>query len=200
MGLDTPGRAAASALIVVMDAEAPAMALEVPRDQTFDEWLAMGRQLAAGSKVVNWWIGDWWAAGSHRYGERARAAADGIFGKEFQTIANAASVCRSFEGSRRREVLSFGHHAEVAALAPEKADEILSEAEREKWSVRDTRRAVLAHKIETGAIQPRVDDDPDHTACRSMAHAWNRGSTEARAMFADLVAESVEAGLGVIDP
>ena len=35
---------------------------------------------------------------------------------EVATCANAASVCRAFETSRRREVLSFGHHAEVAAL------------------------------------------------------------------------------------
>jgi hypothetical protein len=32
------------------------------------------------------------------------------------TCAHAASVCRALEPSRRREVLSFGHHAEVAAL------------------------------------------------------------------------------------
>ena len=35
-------------------------------------------------------------------------------GPDFQTCMNAASVCRAFETSRRREVLSFRHYAEVA--------------------------------------------------------------------------------------
>jgi hypothetical protein len=37
-------------------------------------------------------------------------------GPAYQTCANAASVCKAIETSRRREVLSFNHHAEVAAL------------------------------------------------------------------------------------
>jgi hypothetical protein len=35
---------------------------------------------------------------------------------------DAASVSRAFETSRRREDLSFKHHAEVAALPPDEAD------------------------------------------------------------------------------
>jgi hypothetical protein len=38
---------------------------------------------------------------------------------------NAAGVCRAFETSRRREDLSFQHHAEVASLAPAEADALL---------------------------------------------------------------------------
>jgi hypothetical protein len=34
---------------------------------------------------------------------------------------NAASVCRKFETSRRREDLTFKHHAEVAALPTDEA-------------------------------------------------------------------------------
>lgn len=54
--------------------------------------------------------------GSHRYGDRAQAAAQGMFGRAFQSLMNTASVARKFDTSRRREVLSFKHHAEVAAL------------------------------------------------------------------------------------
>jgi hypothetical protein len=50
-------------------------------------------------------------------------------GPKFQTCANAASVARAFETSRRREVLSFKHHAEVASLPPAEADELLDWAE-----------------------------------------------------------------------
>jgi hypothetical protein len=37
----------------------------------------------------------------------------------------AAWVCGQFETSRRREVLSFIHHREVAGLAPTDADRLL---------------------------------------------------------------------------
>ena len=40
-----------------------------------------------------------------------------------------SSVSRAFETSRRREALSFKHHAEVAGMPPAVADELLDEAE-----------------------------------------------------------------------
>lgn len=125
--------------IIDQGADSPLLSLELPKEQSFEEWTETGRNLAAGSKVLNWWIGDWWAAGTHRYGARAQVAAEGIFGREFQSLANMASVCRAFTTSRRREHLSFSHHAEVAGLSPAKADALLDRAERENWSVRDIR-------------------------------------------------------------
>jgi hypothetical protein len=38
---------------------------------------------------------------------------------------DAAWVAKAFETSRRREVLSFNHHEEVAALPPDEADALL---------------------------------------------------------------------------
>lgn len=60
---------------------------------------------------------------------RAKAAAEGQFGqREFQALADCAMVSRKFETSRRREVLSFTHHAEVAALPSAEADALLDQA------------------------------------------------------------------------
>lgn len=53
---------------------------------------------------------------------------------------NCAAVSRSFETSRRREVLSYSHHVEVASLPPDEADELLDKAEREGLSTREVRR------------------------------------------------------------
>lgn len=122
------------------------LALELPERTTFDEWVEIGRRLCIGQQAVNWHIGDWWAFGDHRYGERAKAAAEGIFGREFQTLANLASVCRKFESSRRREVLSFSHYAEVAALPERDAEVLLDKAEAEHLSVRALRHEVQALK------------------------------------------------------
>jgi hypothetical protein len=77
--------------------------------------------------LVAW---DWWAFGEKRWGERkAIVEAEDWDGPSFQAAADAASVCRKFETSRRREVLSFNHHREVAALPPDEADALLDSCE-----------------------------------------------------------------------
>lgn len=124
----------------------PPLALELPEATTFEQWVIIGRQLCLGSQALKWHIGDWWAFGDHRYGDRARAAAEGIFGREVQTLMNMASVCRRFETSRRREDLTFTHHAEVVALPPTQADELLTKAERDHLSANLLRREVQAIK------------------------------------------------------
>lgn len=133
-------------LPIKIDAVEPAMALEIPKGMSFDDWVALGRNLCASSQVINWYIGDWWAAGQHRYGARAKAAAEGLFGKDFGAIANIASVCRSFETSRRHEHLSFSHHQEVAALPPEEADHLLAKAEEAQLSTRELRKLVMSRR------------------------------------------------------
>jgi hypothetical protein len=135
-----------------LTADNPELTLVLPHGQSFEDWEETGRSLASANKVLNWWIGDWWAAGSHRYGARAEAAARGLFGLEYQSLRDAAMVCRAFEPSRRRDNLSFTHHREVASLSPAKADALLDRAEREGWSTRDMRaEAALAR----GSSLPR---------------------------------------------
>lgn len=177
----------------------PGMSLDIPKGQTFDQWVEMGRSLCEGQKVVNWWIGDWWAAGTHRYGERAKAAAEGVFGREFKTLANAASVCRAFETSRRREVLDWSHHVEVAVLPPEEADALLDRAAKDGLSVRELRVEAMKRRVALGHFPTRdtADDDPEHTALVAIARAWNRAPVAARESFMDL---AEEAALGEIDP
>lgn len=188
-----------TAMMTIETMSKPGLSLDIPKNQTFDQWVEMGRSLAEGQRVINWWIGDWWAAGSHRYGERAKAAAEGIFGREFGSLANAASVCRSFESSRRREALTFTHHLEVAALPPKEADALLDKAEKANLSTRDLRVEAMKRKVALGLFKPRdeIDDDPEYTALKAIAAAWNRAPVGARETFAELVAE---ANLGVIDP
>jgi hypothetical protein len=100
-----------------------------------DEWVAQGRRLGAISRGVGWWIGDWLRYGNERFGERYVRAAR-ITGYDVQTLMNMVYVASRFEGSRRREGLSFSHHAEVAALEPEARDRWLAHAETEGLSVR----------------------------------------------------------------
>ncbi|MBV9680225.1 MAG: hypothetical protein JO046_00425 [Solirubrobacterales bacterium] len=103
---------------------------EPPEGLGFEEWREAGEALGRLERSVAWWIGDWWAFGEHRYGSRkALVESEDWDGPSLQTCANAAAVCRAFETSRRREALTFRHHAEVAGLALDEADRLLDWAE-----------------------------------------------------------------------
>jgi hypothetical protein len=108
---------------------ATACGLTLPEDLSENDWTEIGRALGRVQQATQWWIGDWWAFGvEQRYGaRRALVESEEWGGPDFQTCMNAASVCRAFaETSRRREVLSFKHHAEVMALSKKQADRLLS--------------------------------------------------------------------------
>lgn len=126
----------------------------LPETMTQEDWLRAGRLLGEIKGSVQWWIGDWWAFGEHRYGERkALVEAEDWDAPDFQTCMNAASVCRAFrETSRRREVLGFAHHAEVAGLAPPDADALLDWAEENRASTRQLRLQVHRSRNAIGAL------------------------------------------------
>ena len=113
-------------------------ALDIPSDLSWEEWEGIGATLDRIAGAHMWWIGDWWAFGEHRYGERAAQVTDQ---SKFKTYANAGWVSRQIESSRRREVLSWSHHHAVAALDPEDQDKLLAEAVEKDWTRRDIRRA-----------------------------------------------------------
>lgn len=178
------------------------LALELPDNMTFDHWSQLGQELASRQRVLNWWIGDWWAAGQHRYGERAEIAAKGIFGKEYQTLMKIGSVSRSFETFRRRKDLSFSHHEEVAALPPEQADTLLEKAETENLSTKDVRKAAMLTKVDLGILRPRdeIQDDPEYEQLIDIARRWNRADRSVRKQFFELAEVSSRNGFEVIDP
>jgi hypothetical protein len=61
-------------------------------------------------------------------------------GLEYQTLRNYAMVARRFELSRRRDTVSFQHHAELCALVDSEQDRWLDLVEREHWSRNELRR------------------------------------------------------------
>jgi dsDNA-binding SOS-regulon protein len=140
------------------------VSLSFPEDLSFEEWEETGQKLNRAAGSLAWWVGDWWRFGEHKYGDRkAIVKADDWQGPSFQTCANAASVCKKFETSRRREALSFNHHAEVAALPPDEADALLDWCEEpiaEGGPPRSVRE--LREEKQRRAEEKRTpgDDDP----------------------------------------
>jgi hypothetical protein len=109
--------------------------LILPEDITFEDWAAIGQKLQWINKAIHWWIGDWIRFGERKWGEvYTQALEDTPFA--YQTLANDVWVASAIESSRRKENLTFSHHAVVAALPPAEQDSWLAKAEAEGWSSR----------------------------------------------------------------
>lgn len=128
--------------------------LSMPDDLSFDEWADYGERLFAMERGVMWAIGDWWRFGEHRYGERAAQALDSRYA--FGTLSNAGYVAGAIETSRRREVLSFAHHQEVAALPSDEQDYWLDEAERGEWTRNELRARIKRGTTDDSPIEQPV--------------------------------------------
>jgi len=102
------------------------------------EWIQQGRWLGAVGRASGWWIGDWIRYGNRRYGEKYEEAAT-LTGYDCQSLMNMAYVAGRYETSRRRENLSFSHHAELAALPPADQEIWLDRVEAGQLSVRALR-------------------------------------------------------------
>lgn len=135
-------RATELTLFDVGDATLTPTALALPEDLSFEQWAWYGQRLVRSAASVLWWLGDWWAYGEHHYGQRKAATVLEGFPYAFQTCADAGWLARVFETSRRREVLPWSHHKEVAALPPGIADEFLEAAQINGWSEKELRQQV----------------------------------------------------------
>jgi hypothetical protein len=103
---------------------------ELPPDLSETEWREAGAILGRVEHSVSWRLGDWWAFGEKHYGERkAVIEADDWEGPAYQTCRNAATIASAFELSRRRDNLSFTHHAEVVGRPSQEADRLLDWAQ-----------------------------------------------------------------------
>jgi hypothetical protein len=129
----------------------PRTGLEFPSRMSFEKWLQIGRMLSAVYTSSAWCLGDWLVFGESRYNGRYRDAIDRT-SLDYQTLRNYAWVARRFPLLRRRDTLSFGHHAEVAALSEPEQDFWLRKAETLSWSRNKLRREVKA------SLQERVQD------------------------------------------
>jgi hypothetical protein len=143
--------------IVVM----PGRGLQLPARIGFGRWVQVGEQLAAIYSSSAWCLGDWLVYGETAYRGRYREAIEQT-SLDYQTLRNYAWVAKRFSLSRRRDGLSFAHHAEVAALQEAEQDYWLRKAEELGWSVKHLRaevRASLSWRLSDNEQQ--LDAGPD---------------------------------------
>lgn len=115
------------------------------------QWTEVGRRLGTFGRCSQWWLGDWVRYGVSKWGEKYKAAAR-ITGYDGHSLRNMAYVASRFDLSRRRDNLSFSHHAEVSALSPDEQDFWLELASKRRLSVGDLR-------VELRAAGRRSDRD-----------------------------------------
>jgi hypothetical protein len=121
------------------------------------EWIVLGRRLGTIGRGVAWWIGDWLNYGNTKFGQKYTRAAR-ITGYDTQSLMNMSYVASRFDSSRRREDLSWSHHAELAGLAAEHQEMWLDRAERDHLSVRSLRETVRTWR--THELSDSQDTDP----------------------------------------
>jgi hypothetical protein len=115
-----------------------AVAWKPTGDMQLPQWTEVGRRLGTMGRCSQWWLGDWVRYGVCKWGEKYKVAAR-ITGYDGHSLRNMAYVASRFELSRRRDKLSFSHHADVSALTPSEQDHWLDLAVAKRLSVGDLR-------------------------------------------------------------
>ena len=117
-------------------------------------WVREGHRLGAMARCSKWLLGDWIRYGTTRWGEKYKQVAR-ITGYDVKTLRNIAYVAGQVDVSRRRDNLSWSHHAEVCSLEPEQQDKWLDFAANEGVSVADLRIEIRS------ALRAEDGEDPD---------------------------------------
>jgi hypothetical protein len=127
------------------------------------EWSAVGRRFGEIGRCSQWWLGDWILYGNARFGERYSRAVK-LTGYDAQSLMNMVYVASRFDVYRRRENLSWSHHASLASLDHDRQEHWLSRAESERLSVADLRVELRGERrareaAERAASSPEGEDD-----------------------------------------
>jgi len=131
------------------------------------EWSAVGRRFGEIGRCSQWWLGDWINYGNTKFGERYSRAMK-LTGYDVQSLMNMVYVASRFEISRRRENLSWSHHATVAPLGAAEQEYWLNRAIAEKLSVADL-RVELRGARRTRAVVAGADAEPaEHDEVRTL--------------------------------
>lgn len=128
--------------------ELSSLGASFPADLPDVEWRAIGHQFARVHGSLGFMWGDWLNFGVKRYGKKYALATE-LTALTYQALADFAWVCDCVEFSRRREILSFSHHREVAPCSPADQAKWLTLAEGAKLSVADLRHAMRSREIST---------------------------------------------------
>jgi hypothetical protein len=166
-----------------------------PQNLSERSWERIGSSLRELVNSSAWWLADWLIYGETTYGWRRYKEAIERTGLDYQTLRNYAWVARRFEHHRRRDSLSFAHHAEVTRLSPPEQDYWLRKAEQQKWSRNELRRAVrasLAAQSDTTEIPPSSGDEKQEVPRLGESAAAEKRRQKVTTLTIELSADQLE--------
>jgi hypothetical protein len=173
-----PGGAAAVQLMNPRGRDAGAItsvAWTPTEDIAVNDWIRAGQRLGAMTRCSQWWLGDWVRYGTGRWGEKYKEAAR-ITGYDIHSLRNIAYVAGRVEASRRRDNLTWSHHAEVCALDPAEQDRWLDLASSERMSVSDLRVELRSARRKDKTLEEpapaHLARTPDTVTCPECEHEF----------------------------
>src|SRR6476661_6992142 len=134
-------------------------------------WVKAGHQLGAMTRCSQWLLGDWIRYGTARWGEKYTQAAR-ITGYDVHSLRNIAYVAGRVDVSRRRDTLTWSHHAEVCPLEPDDQDEWLDRAASEGMSVADLRIELRSARRKENGSNARSEADVKTVTCPECEHQF----------------------------
>jgi hypothetical protein len=141
------------------------------KDLDVREWVLAGQRLGAMNRCSQWWLGDWIRYGTSRWGEKYKEAAR-ITGYDVQTLRNIAYVAGQIEISRRRDNLTWSHHAEVCALEADEQERWLDLAADQRMSVADLRIELRSSRRGEGDAESREKAAGSLVTCPECEHQF----------------------------
>jgi hypothetical protein len=120
------------------------------------KWTEALRECARDYTTSRWQLGDLILFGEGAGYGKKYTEAEAATGLSYSRLSDLASVCRRFEISRRRQSLSFAHHADLVAFPDTEQDRFLDLAAKEGWSRSRLRQEIgrEKEKIRLALAQP----------------------------------------------
>lgn len=153
--------------------------LRFVRSPSFNMWEEVGTRLFTVADSSTWWIADWLVLGESVFQDRYLEAIRKTQ-LNYQTLRNYAWVARRIEEARRRDDLTFGHHAEVAALDQPEQNYWLRKAAEYQWSrnrLRSEIRASLREREDKEDMRGSVPDGSDVDGSAHLRGSYSIGET-----------------------
>jgi len=170
--------------------EPEAIALALPDDLPFGDWMTVGKDLFDRRRKCDWMIADWWRHGHANFrAEPQFALMLEQTAADPKRLSAMAKVAEAFPPHMRAGSLSFEVHREIASVAtPEDRLAMIARADQERWTEKTAHQNVVTYRYEQGTLLP--EDDPENREAVEIIRAWNRASPSARAYAYELMPEN----------
>ncbi|MFD9824165.1 LmbU family transcriptional regulator [Streptomyces violascens] len=169
--------------------------LQMPSGTTYEDWEQAGRQLSGIVDSSSWWLGDWLVYGKDHYTDRYQRGIR-TAGLQYQTLRNYAWVARRFEFARRRQALTFQHHAEIASLPVDEQEMWLDRAEQKKWTTKQLRGALRVARTD----EPRGGKQTEATRRLALPDSrlqwWHKAAEQSGLGLEQWVLETLDSAAG----